>query len=70
MILRAREIKNMRQYFENPYRGIKPLYLASKAKTAPLSGKALAVRLKGLLTKKAASQLDRHINESCEQVDD
>ena len=68
MTLGALEIKKVRRYFKNPNKGAKPL--RSAASPAPLSGKMLAHRLKGLLTKKAANQLDRHINESCEQIDD
>jgi hypothetical protein len=70
MTLGALEIKKVRKYLENPREGLKPFRLESKQEAAPLSGKALAARLKGLLTKKAASQLDRDINESCEQIDD
>ncbi len=70
MTLGALEIKKVRKYLANPHEGTKPPHLASKRKAVPLSGKALAARLKGLLTKKAAYQLDRHINESCEQSDD
>ena len=71
MTLGALEIKKVRKYlYANPHEGIKPLHLASKREAAPLSGKTLAARLKGLLSKKAAHHLDRHINESCEQIDD
>jgi hypothetical protein len=70
MTLGALEIKKVRRYFKNPNKGMKTLHLASTAEKAPLSGKTLARRLKGLLTSKAAIQLDRHINESCEQIDD
>ncbi len=70
MTLGALEIKKVRKYLENPGEAIKPLHFKPKREAAPLSGKALAARLKGLLTKKAATELDRHINESCEQIDD
>jgi hypothetical protein len=70
MTLGALEIKKVRKYLEDPHKGIKPLQLESKREVTPLSGKALALRLKGLLTKKEANQLDRYINESCEQIDD
>ena len=70
MTLGALEIKKVRKYLENPHEGIKPLRLESKREATLLSGKALAAPLKGLLSKKAAQQLDRHITESCEQIDD
>ncbi len=38
-------------------------------KRAPLSGKELAARLAGLLTDEEADELERNINEGCEQVD-
>jgi hypothetical protein len=68
MTLGALEIKKVRRYFKNSDTGAKPF--RPSASPAPLSGKTLAHRLKGLLTKKAAHQLDCHINESCEQIDD
>ena len=70
MTLGALEIKKVRRYFKNIDTGMKKLHSASAAGSVPLSGKTLAHRLKGLLTKAEANQLDRHINESCEQVDD
>ena len=70
MTLGALEIRKVRQYLENPHNEIKPLRFESKREATPLSGKALALRLKGLLSKKEANLLDLHINESCEQIDD
>jgi hypothetical protein len=70
MTLGALEIKKVRKYLENPDKGMRTLHPASTRDGLPLSGKALALRLKGLMTKKEASRLDRHINESCEQIDD
>jgi hypothetical protein len=70
MTLGALEIKKVRKYLGNPDAGMKPLAFTSVRGATPLSGKTLAHRLKGLLTKKEATQLDRHINESCEQIDD
>jgi hypothetical protein len=70
MTLGALEIKKVRKYLENPDKGLKMLPPVSSREAVPLSGKALALRLKGLLTRKEANQLDHHINESCEQIDD
>lgn len=70
MTLGSLEIKKVRRYFNSPDTGVKTLTSLSKRDAAPVSGKALAHRLKGLLTKKAANQLDSHINKSCEQIDD
>ena len=70
MTLGALEIRKVRKYLENPHKEIKPLRFESKHEATPLSGKALALRLKGLLSKKEANLLDHHINESCEQIDD
>jgi hypothetical protein len=68
MTLGALEIKKVRRYFKNP----ELVTTASRSvrATTPLSGKALIHRLEGILSKEAANQLDRHINESCEQIDD
>ncbi len=70
MTLGALEIKKVRRYLKSPTIKIKALLSGSTRGKTPLSGKALAKRLKGLLTTKEANQLDRHINESCEQIDD
>jgi hypothetical protein len=70
MTLGALEIKKVRKYLNNSGKGMKTLHLASTREAGPLSGKALVLRLKGLMTKKEANLLDRHINESCEQIDD
>jgi len=70
MTLGALEIKKVRKYLENPDKGMKMLHPAITREAAALSGKALALRLKGLMSRKEANQLDRHINESCEQIDD
>jgi len=70
MTLGVLEIKKVRKYLGHPKSASKPLKLKSTVGAKSLSGKALAARLKGLLSKKAANQLDRHINESCEQIDD
>jgi hypothetical protein len=70
MTLGALEIKKVRKQLGSAHKGIKPLHLTSKKESTPLSGKALAARLKGLLSREAARQLDRHIAESCEQIDD
>jgi len=70
MTLGALEIKRVRKYLDNPSKGMKVLPPTSTRESTPLSGKALALRLKGLVTREAANRLDRHINESCEQIDD
>jgi len=73
MTLGTIEIKKVQKYFENPDKGIEALHLASAQidqKDSPISGKMLARRLKGLLSKENADHLERHINESCEQIDD
>jgi hypothetical protein len=39
-------------------------------KVLPLSGKALIERAKGLFSIEEVDELERHINESCEQLND
>jgi hypothetical protein len=41
-----------------------------RASNGPVSGKELASRLAGLLSDEQVDELERHINESCEQLDD
>jgi hypothetical protein len=70
MTLGALEIKKIQRYLQNPDGKMKKLRPSSTRTATPLSGKTLARRLKGLISKEKADQLERHINESCEQIDD
>jgi hypothetical protein len=62
----------LRKYFENPGQelALHPVFSSMNQESAPVTGKTLARRLKGLLTKEKTDRLERSINESCEQIDD
>lgn len=69
MTLSALQIKKVRKYLSSTNVDVEVLGSGSRAKR-PLSGKALAQRFKGLLSKKEADLFERNIQESCEQIDD
>jgi len=73
MTLGTVEIEKVQKYLENPGKGLDALNLAfaqTDQKESPVSGKTLARRLKGLLSKEKAEHLEQQVNESCEQIDD
>ena len=73
MTLGTLDIKEIKKHLKGQKKGIRTLTLPSvqaKQETIHLSGKVLARRLKGLLTREEADIFERHINESCEQEND
>ena len=73
MTLSTLDIAEMKRHLHTSGKDLKTLGSLSgqmKQKAVPLTGKALARRLKGLLTPKEADLFEKHINESCEQEND
>jgi hypothetical protein len=73
MTLSTLDIKEIKKHLKGRNKGIQVLTLPAaqaEQKEVHLSGKDLARRLKGLLTREEADTFERHINESCEQVND
>ena len=73
MTLGTLDIKQIKKHLKGRKKGIQVLTLPPaqvEQKEVHLSGKDLARRLKGLLTPEEADTFERHINESCEQVND
>jgi hypothetical protein len=70
MTLGAVEIHKVRNFLAKPGDSGVSLPAGGKGKVGPLSGKMLAARLKGLLSKRAVDRLERNIEASCEQIDD
>ncbi len=69
MTLSSLEINEIQRYLEGSPRVSKPTMSSTASAPKPLTGKELVERLAGLLTSQEADELERHINESCEQID-
>ena len=73
MTLSAIEIKRVQKHLANPNRNLEASLLIpsqTDRRDIPMSGKTLARRLKGLLSREKANRFERHIKESCELLDD
>ena len=73
MTLKPQDIEEIKKRLTNPQFGFQTTTLSSspaKEQSRSLSFEVLSQRLKGLLTDQQADELERNINESCEQEND
>ncbi len=69
MTLSSLEINEIRRYLDGSLSVAESAPSSTHSEAKPPTGKELAERLAGLLSFEEADELERHINESCEQID-
>ncbi len=69
MTLSSLEIEGIQCYLDGSLSAVESPPSSTHPEPTPPTGKELAERLAGLLSSREADELERHINESCEQID-
>ncbi len=69
MTLSLLEINEIRRYLDGSLTVTEPAPSSTLSEVKRPTGTELAERLAGLLSSQEADEFERHINESCEQID-